>query len=72
VLSIFSVPTNTYHNYCTNYDLPHLSPTKAMADFRAPELPQALDINSKNPVGEGVWIGGGIGFRWDDSIHMQN
>jgi len=34
--------------------------------------PQAVDIFSENPLGEGVWIGGGIGFRWDDSIKMQN
>lgn len=36
-------------------------------------LPQAIDIFGPNPLNkDGVWIGGGIGFRWDDDIHMQN
>lgn len=36
-------------------------------------LPQATDIYSPNPFGDdGVWLGGGIGFRWDDTIHYQN
>ena len=44
-----------------------------MADFKPVDLPQAVDIHSANPLNaDGVWIGGGIGFRWDDDIHMQN
>ncbi|WP_439101532.1 TauD/TfdA dioxygenase family protein [Congregibacter sp.] len=35
-------------------------------------LPQYLDISDRSPFGEGVWQFGGIGFRWDDSIPMQN
>lgn len=35
-------------------------------------LPQATDIYGPNPFGEGVWIGGGIGFRWAEGIHFQN
>lgn len=36
-------------------------------------LPQATDIYAPNPFGDdGVWIGGGIGFRWADGIHYQN
>jgi taurine dioxygenase len=50
----------------------HRTTVKAMADFKHPDLPQAVDIFGENPLGEGVWIGGGIGFRWDDAIHMQN
>lgn len=35
-------------------------------------LPQHVDIRGPNPVGTGVWHSGGVGFRWDDSIPMQN
>jgi taurine dioxygenase len=35
-------------------------------------LPQYANINAANPFGQGVWQGGGVGFRWDDSIPMQN
>jgi taurine dioxygenase len=35
-------------------------------------LPQHVDIQGPNPIGEGVWKGGGIGFRWEDGIPMQN
>lgn len=35
-------------------------------------LPQALDIGGPNPFGQGVWKAGGLGFRWDDSLRMQN
>jgi taurine dioxygenase len=31
-----------------------------------------VDIYGPNPFGAGVWQGGGIGFRWDDGIRMQN
>jgi len=35
-------------------------------------LPLHVEIDGPNPFGEGVWQGGGIGFRWDDDIPMQN
>ncbi|MEE4298803.1 MAG: TauD/TfdA family dioxygenase [Pseudomonadales bacterium] len=35
-------------------------------------LPQYVDIHGPNPIGTGVWQGGGIGFRWEDGIPMQN
>jgi taurine dioxygenase len=35
-------------------------------------LPQHVDIQGPNPLGEGVWKGGGIGFRWADGVPMQN
>ena len=36
------------------------------------DLPQFADINGPSPFGTGVWQGGGVGFRWDDGIPMQN
>eukprot|EP00290_Baffinella_frigidus_P008402 CAMPEP_0180137666 /NCGR_PEP_ID=MMETSP0986-20121125/12374_1 /TAXON_ID=697907 /ORGANISM="non described non described, Strain CCMP2293" /LENGTH=352 /DNA_ID=CAMNT_0022079223 /DNA_START=89 /DNA_END=1147 /DNA_ORIENTATION=- len=51
----------------------HRTTVKAMGDFKPENLPQAVDIFAPNPLGDdGVWIGGGIGFRWDESIKMQN
>jgi taurine dioxygenase len=35
-------------------------------------LPHYIDISRPSPFGEGVWHAGGIGFRWEDSIPMQN
>ena len=35
-------------------------------------LPQHVDIHGPNPLDDGVWQGGGIGFRWEDGIPMQN
>lgn len=37
-------------------------------------LPVHVDIHGPNPAGEGagVWQGGGVGFRWEDGIPMQN
>ncbi|GHE21786.1 TauD/TfdA dioxygenase family protein [Halomonas urumqiensis] len=35
-------------------------------------LPQHVDIFGPNPLGEGVWQAGGVGFRWEDDIPMQN
>jgi len=35
-------------------------------------LPQYLNIRGPSPLGDGVWQAGGIGFRWDDGIPMQN
>ncbi len=36
------------------------------------ELPLHVDIHGPNPAGAGVWKGGGIGFRWETGIPMQN
>jgi taurine dioxygenase len=36
------------------------------------ELPVYLDIHGPNPAGGGVWQGGGVGFRWEADIPMQN
>jgi taurine dioxygenase len=36
------------------------------------DLPQFADIDGPSPFGEGVWQGGGVGFRWDGGIPMQN
>ncbi len=35
-------------------------------------LPAAMNLLKPSPFGEGVWQAGGIGFRWDDHIPMQN
>lgn len=36
-------------------------------------LPQFADIHGPGPfASDGVWQGGGIGFRWDESAAMQN
>ncbi|MDR9428743.1 MAG: TauD/TfdA family dioxygenase [Salibaculum sp.] len=35
-------------------------------------LPAELPIDGPSPFGEGVWQGGGVGFRWEDGIPMQN
>jgi len=35
-------------------------------------LPLQINIYGPNPFGEGVWQAGGIGFRWDQNIPMQN
>lgn len=35
-------------------------------------LPLHFNIRGASPFGAGVWQGGGIGFRWDDAIPMQN
>lgn len=35
-------------------------------------LPAHLDIAGPSPFGDGVWQAGGLGFRWEDGIPMQN
>ena len=35
-------------------------------------LPIQLDIYAPSPLGDGIWQGGGIGFRWDEDAVMQN
>ena len=51
----------------------HRSTVRGVSDLR-PDfgLPIRLDIYGPSPFGEGVWLSGGIGFRWDESILMQN
>lgn len=51
----------------------HRSTVRGICDL-APGfgLPQHVDIQGANPFGEGVWQGGGTGFRWDDGIRMRN
>jgi taurine dioxygenase len=51
----------------------HRSTVKGAHDL-APgfDLPQHVQIDGPNPAGEGVWQGGGVGFRWDESIPMRN
>lgn len=51
----------------------HRSTVRGVEDL-APgfQLPGYINIHGPSPFGEGVWQGGGIGFRWDDDIPMQN
>ena len=35
-------------------------------------LPDHVDIAGPSPFGDGVWRAGGLGFRWDADIPMQN
>jgi len=51
----------------------HRSTVRGVEDL-APRygLPLYLDIHGPSPFGGGVWQAGGIGFRWDDGIPMQN
>jgi len=35
-------------------------------------LPIRLNIFGPSPLGDGIWQGGGLGFRWDDEVPMQN
>jgi len=51
----------------------HRSTVRGVEDLRPRfGLPQQLDIAGPSPFGEGVWQAGGLGFRWDDRIAMQN
>lgn len=51
----------------------HRSTVRGVEDL-APRfgLPRYINIHRPSPFGEGVWQGGGIGFRWDEKIPMQN
>ena len=51
----------------------HRTTVRGMQDL-APGfgLPMHLDIEAGSPFGPGIWQGGGIGFRWDDTIPMRN
>ncbi len=51
----------------------HRSTVRGVEDFKPHfGLPQYLDIRGPSPFGDGVWQAGGVGFRWDDGIPMQN
>ena len=53
----------------------HRVTAKAPFDGFKPQfgLPQYINIYDENPFGgNGVWIGGGIGFRFHPSLHYQN
>lgn len=51
----------------------HRSTFRGVSDLRPHfGLPIRIDIYGPSPFGEGVWLSGGIGFRWDESIPMQN
>jgi taurine dioxygenase len=51
----------------------HRSTVRGVADL-APGfgLPQFIDLAGSSPFGPGVWQAGGVGFRWDEAIPMQN
>ena len=51
----------------------HRSTVRGVGDL-APYygLPIRINIAGPSPFGEGVWQSGGIGFRWDENIPMQN
>jgi len=51
----------------------HRSTVRGVQDL-APDfdLPPYADMRGPSPFGQGVWLGGGVGFRWDDGIPMQN
>ena len=51
----------------------HRSTVRGVSDLKPHfGLPNLVDIYGPSPFGEGVWQSGGIGFRWDESILMQN
>ena len=51
----------------------HRTTIKAPNTFDPPfGLPPVLNILGPNPLGQGHWQGGGLGFRWDETIPMQN
>jgi len=50
----------------------HRSTVQGIHPLTASGLPSHLDIHGPSPLGEGVWQGGGIGFRWDAHAPMQN
>ena len=51
----------------------HRTTIKAMVNFDPPfGLPPQANMHGPNPLGQGVWQGGGLGFRWDETIPMQN
>jgi len=51
----------------------HRSTVKGVKDLAPGHgLPPQVAIDAPGPAGEGVWQGGGVGFRWEDGIPMRN
>jgi taurine dioxygenase len=51
----------------------HRSTVRGVDEFKPHYgLPLYVNIRGPSPLGEGVWQAGGVGFRWDDDIPMQN
>lgn len=51
----------------------HRTTVRGLADLApAFDLPLHVNIHAPNPIGEGVWQGGGVGFRWQEGISMRN
>ena len=51
----------------------HRSTIRGVSDFAPGHgLPKQLNIRGPSAFGQGVWQHGGVGFRWDDDIPMQN
>jgi taurine dioxygenase len=51
----------------------HRSTVKGLDLLKPREgLPPQVNIHGPNPTGQGVWLGGGVGFRWQTDIPMQN
>ena len=51
----------------------HRTTIGALRDFEPHfGLPQYMEIDGPSPFGQGIWQGGGIGFRFDESLHFQN
>jgi len=51
----------------------HRSTVRGVDEFKPHYgLPLYVNIRGPNPFGDGVWQPGGVGFRWDDDIPMQN
>ncbi|WP_376696218.1 TauD/TfdA dioxygenase family protein [Wenzhouxiangella sp. EGI_FJ10305] len=51
----------------------HRSTVRGVGEFTPHfDLPARVNIRGPNPFDGGVWHAGGIGFRWDASIPMQN
>jgi len=51
----------------------HRSTVRGVSDFEPRfGLPPVMNIRGPSPLGKGVWQAGGVGFRWDEDIPMQN
>ena len=51
----------------------HRSTVRGVSDLKPGYgLPPRMNIFGPSPFGDGVWQAGGIGFRWDENIPMQN
>lgn len=51
----------------------HRSTVKGVKDLVTEfDLPKGFNIHADSPYGEGIWQGGGVGFRWNYGARMQN